>query len=92
MYDCLTDGILQVRRGLVQVRPGYDGVYGQVKISRNDRPSIKSSPQHQEWLYAGSRWLAATGRPDRRVEGQADPDLCRKHLLFPLFFCIIKMA
>jgi hypothetical protein len=32
----LTDGILQARRGLVQVKPGYDGVYGQVEIFRND--------------------------------------------------------
>ncbi len=45
MDDHLADGILQVRRGLVQVKPGYDGVYGQVKIFKNDAPSPKTSSQ-----------------------------------------------
>ncbi|OGP50269.1 MAG: DNA helicase UvrD [Deltaproteobacteria bacterium RBG_13_43_22] len=45
MDDRLADGIMQVRRGLVQVKPGFDGVYGQVKIFRTDVPSIKPSPQ-----------------------------------------------
>lgn len=45
MEDRLADGIMQVRRGQVQVKPGYDGVYGQVTIFRNDSPSIKPSPQ-----------------------------------------------
>ncbi len=45
MDDRLADGIMQVRRGLVQVKPGYDGVYGQVKIFRNDAPPPKTSSQ-----------------------------------------------
>jgi len=45
MDDRLTDGILLVRRGLVQVKPGYDGVYGQVKIFRNDVLPPRPSPQ-----------------------------------------------
>ena len=45
MDDRLADGIMQVRRGLVQVKPGYDGVYGQVKIFKNDAPSPKTSSQ-----------------------------------------------
>ncbi|MBI4764606.1 MAG: DNA helicase UvrD [Deltaproteobacteria bacterium] len=45
MDDRLADGIMQVRRGLVQVKPGYDGVYGQVGIFKNEAPSPPSSPQ-----------------------------------------------
>jgi uncharacterized protein (TIGR00375 family) len=45
MDDRLADGILQVRRGLVQVKPGYDGVYGQVKIFKNVSPSPETSSQ-----------------------------------------------
>jgi hypothetical protein len=45
MDDRLADGIMQIRRGLVQVKPGYDGVYGQVKNLRNDTPSPKPSAQ-----------------------------------------------
>jgi len=45
MDDRLADGIMQVRRGLVQVQPGYDGVYGQVKLFKNEAPSPKASSQ-----------------------------------------------
>ena len=45
MDDHLADGIFQVRRGLVQVKPGYDGVYGQVKLFKNDAPSPKTPSQ-----------------------------------------------
>jgi uncharacterized protein (TIGR00375 family) len=45
MDDRLVDGIMQVRRGQVQVKPGYDGVYGQVGIFKNEAPSPPSSPQ-----------------------------------------------
>ena len=45
MDDRLADGIMQVRRGLVQVKPGYDGVYGQVKIFENVSSSPPPSPQ-----------------------------------------------
>jgi uncharacterized protein (TIGR00375 family) len=45
MDNRLADGIMQVRRGQVQVRPGYDGVYGQVGIFKNEVPSPESSPQ-----------------------------------------------
>ena len=45
MDDRLADGIMQVRRGLVQVKPGYDGVYGQVKIFKTDVPPLKPSSQ-----------------------------------------------
>jgi len=38
MDDRLADGILQVRRGLVQGQAGYDGVYGQVKIFEKEVP------------------------------------------------------
>ena len=43
--DRLADAILRVRQGLVQVKPGYDGVYGQVKIFRNEAPAPKPSTQ-----------------------------------------------
>jgi PHP family Zn ribbon phosphoesterase len=36
---------MQVRRGQVQVKPGYDGVYGKVEIFKNDPPSPKTSSQ-----------------------------------------------
>jgi uncharacterized protein (TIGR00375 family) len=45
MDDRLANGILQVRRGLVQVKPGYDGVYGQVKIFKNEATAPKPSSQ-----------------------------------------------
>ena len=45
MEDRLVEGILRVRQGLIQVRPGYDGVYGQVKIFGNDVPPSKPSSQ-----------------------------------------------
>ena len=45
MDDRLAEGVLQVRRGQVQVQPGYDGVYGQVKLLKNEAPSPKASPQ-----------------------------------------------
>jgi uncharacterized protein (TIGR00375 family) len=45
MEDRLTEAILRVRKGLIQVKPGYDGVYGQVKIFGQEVPSSKPSPQ-----------------------------------------------
>jgi PHP family Zn ribbon phosphoesterase len=45
MDDHLVEGILQVRRGLVQIKPGYDGVYGQVKIFENEAPPPEPSAQ-----------------------------------------------
>ena len=45
MDDRLADGILQVRQGLVQVKPGYDGVYGQVKIFEKEVLPPKPSSQ-----------------------------------------------
>lgn len=43
--DILVRAILQVRRGRVQVQPGYDGVYGRVKIEKEEPFSANSSPQ-----------------------------------------------
>jgi uncharacterized protein (TIGR00375 family) len=44
MEDRLVDGILRVRKGLIEVKPGYDGVYGQVNIfGKEDTPSRPSS-------------------------------------------------
>ncbi len=45
MEDRLAEAILMVRKGLIQVTPGYDGVYGQVKIFGQEVPSTKPSPQ-----------------------------------------------
>jgi PHP family Zn ribbon phosphoesterase len=32
MEDRLVEGIMRVRRGSVQASPGYDGVYGRIKV------------------------------------------------------------
>jgi uncharacterized protein (TIGR00375 family) len=45
MEDRIVEGILRVRQGLVQVRPGYDGVYGQVKLFGPEVPASKPSSQ-----------------------------------------------
>jgi uncharacterized protein (TIGR00375 family) len=45
MDERLADGILQVRQGLVQVKPGYDGVYGQVKIFSKEVSASQPSSQ-----------------------------------------------
>jgi PHP family Zn ribbon phosphoesterase len=45
MDERLADGILQVRQGLVQVKPGYDGVYGVVKIFEKEASLPKPSSQ-----------------------------------------------
>ncbi len=45
MEDRLAEAILMVRKGLIQVTPGYDGVYGQVKIFGQEVSSTKPSPQ-----------------------------------------------
>lgn len=45
MEDRLVDGILRVRQGLIQVKPGYDGVYGQVKLFGTDSPPSKPPSQ-----------------------------------------------
>ncbi|MFH0786520.1 MAG: endonuclease Q family protein [Pseudomonadota bacterium] len=45
MDDRLVDGILRVRQGLIQVKPGYDGVYGQINLFGNDSPPLKPPSQ-----------------------------------------------
>lgn len=46
MEDRLVEGIMRVRQGRIGVKPGYDGVYGQVKLFEEDVPPSKSpSPQ-----------------------------------------------
>jgi uncharacterized protein (TIGR00375 family) len=45
MEDRLVDGIMRVRQGLIQVKPGYDGVYGEVKIFGEKASSQKSCAQ-----------------------------------------------
>jgi PHP family Zn ribbon phosphoesterase len=45
MEDRLVEGIRRIRQGLIRVRPGYDGVYGQVKIFEKEAVSEKSSAQ-----------------------------------------------
>ncbi len=45
MDDRLVDGIRRVRQGLIQVKPGYDGVYGQVKLFGTDGPPSKPPSQ-----------------------------------------------
>ncbi|MBA4391984.1 MAG: DNA helicase UvrD [Desulfobacca sp.] len=45
MEDRLVDGILRVRQGMIQIKPGYDGVYGEVKIFRNKAPLLQPSSQ-----------------------------------------------
>ncbi len=44
MEDRLVAGILRIRQGLIQVKPGHDGVYGQVKLFENDSPPPQSRP------------------------------------------------
>lgn len=45
MEDRLVEGILRVRQGRIQVKPGYDGVYGQVNIFGNEAPPSRPSSQ-----------------------------------------------
>ncbi|MEW6188107.1 MAG: endonuclease Q family protein [Thermodesulfobacteriota bacterium] len=49
MEDDLVRAVLRVRQGRVQVRPGYDGVYGQVKIEKEE--PLSSNPSHQLSLF-----------------------------------------
>lgn len=45
MDEELVRAILQVRKGRVRVRPGYDGVYGKVEILRADPPASAAAEQ-----------------------------------------------
>lgn len=40
MDEDLVRAVLQVRKGRVRVRPGYDGVYGKVEILNEDPPAL----------------------------------------------------
>jgi PHP family Zn ribbon phosphoesterase len=45
LEDRIVEGILRVRQGSVQVKPGYDGVYGQVNIFGQEIPPVIPSSQ-----------------------------------------------
>jgi uncharacterized protein (TIGR00375 family) len=50
MEERLVEGIRRVRRGLIDVKPGYDGVYGQVKIFGKET-TLPQTPQAQLSLF-----------------------------------------
>ena len=54
MEPRLAEGILRVRAGAVSAHPGYDGVYGQVRVFPKDPPEPAGLPQsasHQLTLF-----------------------------------------
>jgi len=54
MEDRLVEGIMRVRRGSVQASPGYDGVYGRIKVfpdSETPGKAVAASDPHQMTLF-----------------------------------------
>ena len=47
----VAEGILKVRQGKVRVTPGFDGVYGQVKIFETDSAQPAAAPSGQMELF-----------------------------------------
>ena len=51
----IAKGIIKMRKGEVSIEPGYDGVYGKVKIfSGNDGMALKNKKQAQKLLFSES--------------------------------------
>lgn len=45
MDDRLVEGIIRVRKGLIQAKPGYDGIYGQIEIFNKEAAPTRPSSQ-----------------------------------------------
>lgn len=43
--DVIANAVMRVREGKVHIAPGYDGVYGEIKIFSNDSPSANKEKQ-----------------------------------------------
>jgi hypothetical protein len=81
MDDRLADGIMQVRRGLVRVKPGYDGVYEQ-----------KSGPPTKNYLPTQSLLAVLFKRPFKNQAFPGDSFFRITNSALPTFFPCAKVS